>query len=173
MGHRGYRRDGFTPEKKLAAIEALGKYGTIADACRVAGISKTSFYRHEEKDPAFAESCRIARLKAAVPLDAVAWQRAVEGATERIYRKGELVQERTRPSDALLRLVLQSADPDKYGTASPGAKARMEAALRTRIEAEIRAEGWQKKPGPEELAAMRKEFSERLSAYNRKMGGEG
>jgi len=46
MAHRGWKRDGFTPAKKAAALEALGKYGNVTDACRVAGISDTTFYRH-------------------------------------------------------------------------------------------------------------------------------
>ena len=58
MAHRGWKRDGFTPAKKAKALEALGKYGNVADACRVAGISDTTFYRHLNKDPDFAQSVR-------------------------------------------------------------------------------------------------------------------
>src|SRR5687768_4353616 len=55
MAHRGWKRDGFTPEKKARALEALEKYGNVSDACRVAGISDTTFYRHLNRDPDFAK----------------------------------------------------------------------------------------------------------------------
>ena len=156
----------------MKAVEALGRYGTIADACLIAGISKTSFYRHEKKDPDFAESCRVARLKAAVPLEAVAWKRAVEGASEKIYKGGELVQERVKPSDALLRLMLIANDPGKYGAAaSPAARARMEARLRKEIEAEMQASGWVRPPTAEEEQALKDKVEAMLDQMHARMKG--
>ena len=64
MAHRGWKRGGFTPAKKAKAIEAMGKYGNVSDATRVAGISDTTFYRHLKKDPEFARSCDLARERA-------------------------------------------------------------------------------------------------------------
>ena len=150
MAHRGWKRDGFTPAKKAKAIEALAKYGNVADAARVAGISDTSFYRHLNKDPDFARLCELARARAAQPLETLAWQRATEGAPETIIRGGEVVQIKVKPSDSLMRLMLQASNPKKYGRLSRGGATRrqIERALRKRIEAEVRVEMEEKLRGP-------------------------
>lgn len=142
MAHRGWKRDGFTPARKSKAIEALGKYGNVADACRVAEISDTTFYRHLNKDPDFARLCEAERAKAARPLETLAWQRATEGTPETIIRGGEVVQVRIKPSDAMMRMLLQASDPKKYGRISRGGASRrqIERKLRKKIEAEVRAE---------------------------------
>lgn len=140
MAHRGWKRDGFTPAKKAKALEALGKYGNVADAARVAGISDTTFYRHLNRDPEFARACELERAKAAQPLETLAWQRATEGAPETIIRGGEVVQIKVKPSDSVLRLLLQAANPKKYGRLSRGGATRrqIEKKLRKAIEAETR-----------------------------------
>jgi hypothetical protein len=142
VAHRGWKRDGFTPAKKAKAIEALGKYGNVADACRVAGVSDTTFYRHLNKDPDFARLCEQERARAARPLETLAWERATEGSRETIIRGGEVVQIRIKPSDSMLRLLLQASDPKKYGRLSRGGATRrqIERKLRKKIEAELRAE---------------------------------
>lgn len=140
MAHRGWKRDGFTPARKAKAIEAIGKYGNVTDACRVAGVSDTTFYRHLNKDSDFARSCELAREQAARPLETLAWQRATEGAPEKVIRNGEVVQIKVKPSDAMLGMLLRASDPKKYGRVSRGGATRkqIEKKLRRKIEAEIR-----------------------------------
>jgi hypothetical protein len=140
MAHRGWKRDGFTPAKKAKALEALGKYGNVTDACRVAGISDTTFYRHLNKDPDFERMCQLSREKAAKPLETLAWQRATEGAEEKVIRKGEVVQIKVKPSDAMLGMLLRASDPKKYGRLSRGGATRkqIEKKLRRKIEDETR-----------------------------------
>lgn len=140
MAHRGWKRDGFTPAKKAKAIEALGKYGNVTDACRVAGISDTTFYRHLSKDPEFERCCELERAKAAKPLETLAWQRATEGAPETLIRDGAVVQIKVKPSDAMLGMLLRASDPRKYGRLSRGGATRkqIERKLRRKIEAETR-----------------------------------
>lgn len=140
MAHRGWKRDGFTPAKKAKAIEALGKYGNVTDAARVAGISDTTFYRHLNKYPDFARSCELAREKAAKPLETLAWERATEGAPETVIRNGEVVQIKVKPSDSMLGMLLRASDPKKYGRLSRGGATRkqIEKKLRRKIEAETR-----------------------------------
>ena len=140
MAHRGWKRDGFTPAKKAKAIAAIGKYGNVTDACRVAGVSDTTFYRHLNKDPDFARSCELAREKAAKPLETLAWERATQGAPEKVIRNGEVVQIKVKPSDAMLGMLLKASDPKKYGRMSRGGATRkqIEKKLRKTIEAETR-----------------------------------
>lgn len=52
---------------------------------------------------------------------AVAFDRALHGRVERIYKDGELVAERRVPSDYLLTWLLSRLDPAQFG--SPRAKA--------------------------------------------------
>jgi hypothetical protein len=139
-GHKGYRRDGFTPEKKKICIAALEQYGTIADACRTAKISDTSFYRHHRKDAAFRGQCEAALAKASSQIETLAWERGVTGIEEEVIHYGKVVGKRRKRSDAVFRMILQASNPDKYGRAGAALRARIEAQLRPEIEARIRAE---------------------------------
>ncbi|HEY0412529.1 MAG TPA: hypothetical protein VGD66_05255 [Allosphingosinicella sp.] len=136
------RRDGFTAAKKKMFVEALGKTGTIADACRIAGVSRRTFYYHEDRFPDFAAACRAARARAAGAIETLAWERAAVGTPEKLIRGGEVVQIRIKPSDSILRLLLQASNPKKYGRMSRGGTTRrqIERKLRKEIEAELRAQ---------------------------------
>lgn len=109
------RHDGFTPKKQKKFFRALKKSGCIADACRVAGISRNTVRRHRGKWPAFDDKVEGALAIASVELDMIAWQRATVGAEEKVWRDGRLVMTRVKPSDAMLRLLMQGANAKKYG----------------------------------------------------------
>jgi hypothetical protein len=102
------------------------------------------------KDPDFARLCDLARARASRPLETLAWQRATEGTPETVIRGGEVVQIKVKPSDAMMRLLLQASNPKKYGRLSRGGATRrqIEKALRKRIEAEVRVEVEEKLRGP-------------------------
>lgn len=114
---RGVREriDGFSEEKEAAFLLELERSGCITDAARVADISTTSISRHRRFRPAFDAACKLARLKARGPLEAIAYARAVEGAETRIIRNGKLVEVRVKPSDGMLKTLLQASDPAKFG----------------------------------------------------------
>jgi hypothetical protein len=109
------RHDGFTPAKQRKFFKALKKCGCIKDACRVAGISKTTVDRWRKKDEVFDRKVEAALAMASEELDMIAWQRATRGCEEQVYRDGKLVSVRVKPSDAILRLLMQGANPEKYG----------------------------------------------------------
>lgn len=109
------RHDGFTPAKQRKFFKALKKCGCIRDACRVAGISKTTVDRWRDKDEGFDGKVVAALAIASSELDMIAWQRATRGCEEKIYRDGKLVSVRVKPSDSILRLLMQGANPEKYG----------------------------------------------------------
>jgi hypothetical protein len=110
-----YREDGFTPAKRKKFLKCLRKTGCVADAARVAGISTTTIARLRRKFADFDAQCLAARELAVPGLEAIAYQRATVGAAEKVIRKGELVEVRVKPSDAMLRLLLTGAAPRKYG----------------------------------------------------------
>jgi hypothetical protein len=109
------RHDGFTPDKQRKFFKALKKCGCIKDAARVAGISTTTVDRWRDKDETFDDKVEATLAIASVNLDMIAWKRATEGTKEEIWRDGRVVFTRVKQSDAMLRLLMQGANPQKYG----------------------------------------------------------
>ena len=126
------RHDGWTGEKQRGFLEALGRCGNVRDAVRAVGMSNVSAYRLRKVDPAFGEAWDAALKRASVSLEAVAFARAVEGAEEVVIRRGEEVSRKRKPSDSLLRMLLQASNPEKYGRVGPqpSVKAREEVEAR-------------------------------------------
>lgn len=168
----GWKKGGFTPAKKAACLEALARDATVAEACRAAGISPTTFYKHEKKDAEFASLCRAARARSGgtVSLETMAWERGVTGVEEEVVQGGKVVGKRRKRSDAVFRMLLEGGDSGLHGPQMKALRAKIEKDLRPRIEAEIRAEYAAKKP---DRMAQRREFDAMLSDFNRRMGGDG
>ncbi|MGA9580522.1 MAG: helix-turn-helix domain-containing protein [Allosphingosinicella sp.] len=169
----GWKRGGFTPAKKAACLEALARGASVEEAAREAGISPTTFYRHEKKDPEFQSLCRAARARSGgtASLETLAWERGVTGVEEEVVQGGKVVGKRRKRSDAVFKMLLEGGDSGPHGPQIKALKARIEKELRPKIEAEVRAELRQKNriDGP----ALRKEFDRLLSDFNRRMGGDG
>lgn len=109
------RSDGFTPEKKRRFFKALRKTGCLTDAARAAGVSTNTVRRHRDRWEDFDSQVDATLALASVALDTIAWKRATQGTEEKVYRDGRLVFTRVKPSDAMLRLLMQGANPEKYG----------------------------------------------------------
>lgn len=105
-----YRHDGWTPDRQALFLSVLGETGCVADACRAIGLTTTSAYRVRRRIPEFAEQWALALRRAMVSLEAVAWQRAVDGVRETVFHNGKEVGHRIRYSDSLLRLLIQRGD---------------------------------------------------------------
>jgi hypothetical protein len=138
----GWKKGGFCPAKKAACLAALGRGATVAEACGEAGISPTTFYKHEKKDPEFSSWCRAARTRSGgtVSLEILAWERGVTGIEEPVVQGGKIVAIRRKRSDTVFRMLLEGADPERFGPSIKALRARIEKELRPRIEAEVRAE---------------------------------
>lgn len=104
------RHDGWTHERTQRFLGTLGHTGCIRDACRVAGISDTSAYRHRRSNPEFAAAWKAALERADQGLTAIAYTRAVEGRETIIIRNGEEYERRITPSDSILGLLLKRGD---------------------------------------------------------------
>ncbi|HMT42951.1 MAG TPA: hypothetical protein PKA59_00265 [Chakrabartia sp.] len=104
------RHDGWTAARTQRFLDALARTGCIEDACRVAGMSDVGARRMKAKYPAFATAWEAALARAHKGLIAIAWQRAVEGRETIIIRKGEEVERRIAPSDAILSLLIKRGD---------------------------------------------------------------
>jgi len=146
-GGRAPRADGFGEERKRLFLVALRCGQSTLAACRLVGISNRTAYNHRRDDPDFARDWVLARRMAMLPLELVAFERAVDGVEEKVYRGGKLGHVRVRPSDSLLVALLAAEKPEKFGrTASARAQgkltkrlkrlARRVEALEARLEAE-------------------------------------
>jgi molybdenum-dependent DNA-binding transcriptional regulator ModE len=133
------RHDGFTPARQRKFFKALKKTGCIADACRACGISRNTVRRHRDKWPDFDSGVEAALAIASVELDMIAWQRATVGAEEKVWRDGKLVMTRIKPSDAMLRLLMQGANPKKYGRTGQMPKGAALKQLKRQAEKEVAA----------------------------------
>lgn len=134
------RHDGFTPARKRKFFKTLRKTGCLSDSARVAGVSRETVRRHRDKWPDFAARVESELAAASGALEAIAWQRATVGAEEKIYRDGELAFVRVKPSDSILRLLLQGANPKKYGRTGRGLQKAAEKKLREELRWEIQEE---------------------------------
>jgi hypothetical protein len=133
------RRDGFCEERKRLFLTALSCGEGVLGACALVGVSNRTAYNHQKRDPDFARGWDLAVRSWKLPLDLVAFERAVTGVEEPVYAYGKLAYHRVRRSDPLLIKLLQVENPAKYGRAAgmKGERKRLEKRLRKRLEAEI------------------------------------
>lgn len=131
------RHDGWTGERRRAFLDTLAKVGNVRDACRQIGLSNQAAYRLRARDPGFAADWDAALKRAGVSLEAVAYARAVEGVEEPIFHGGVQVGTRRKTSDALLRLLMQAADPEKYGRTGKGAPVQLREEMEKELEARV------------------------------------
>lgn len=108
-GHRT-RHDGWTQERTQRFLDALAHTGCVRDAARIAGVSNVAGYRLKRDYPRFAAAWDDALKRAQQGLIAIAYRRAVEGRETIIIRKGEEVERRIQPSDAMLGLLVKRGD---------------------------------------------------------------
>lgn len=137
---RRERHDAFSGARKQAYLKALAKTGCISDACALTGISASTVYNHQASDPDFARNCALALDMAATPIELTAYERAVVGVEEEVIRGGKVVGTRIKRSDYMLRVLLQGANPRKYGPRPGFRRKRLLKAERRQIEREVRAE---------------------------------
>lgn len=136
----GQRHDAFTGARKQIYLKALARTGCILDACRITGISSSTVYNHRRTDPEFDRHCQLAVAMASTPIELTAYERAVVGHEEDVIRGGKVVGTRIRRSDYMLRILLQGANPKKYGPRPGFSRKRLLKAERKQIERQVRAE---------------------------------
>lgn len=114
-----HRHDGWTPARQVDFLAALRETGCVRSACSHVGLTSTSAYRLKKRAPAFSDAWDLALEYRAPALERAAYERAVTGWLEPIVYKGEIVGQRRRYSDAMLRLLLQR---ETGGVREPAAK---------------------------------------------------
>lgn len=125
MAGRGARPrgDGFDEERKLLFLAALRDGQGVLGACRLVGVSNRTAYNHRRDDPDFERAWALALRMATLPLELVAFERAVAGVEEPVFAYGKLRGVRVRRSDRLLVALLGAQKPEKFGRTA-GARAQ-------------------------------------------------
>jgi len=129
------RGDGFGEERKRLFCAALREGYSVLDACALVGISNRAAYNHRGKDPGFARDWALARRASTLPLELVAFQRAVDGVAEPVFAYGRFSHMRVRYSDPLLARLLVADQPEKFGPGGGRRAARRLKQLGRRVEA--------------------------------------
>jgi|TARA_R100000501_G_scaffold14680_4_gene26673 hypothetical protein len=119
------RHDGWTAVRQARFLNFLAESGVVSEACKAVGLSTTSAYRLRARNANFARSWDQALDRATVELEAIAFERAINGTEETVWSHGKAVGTRRRYSDGLLKTLLQRRRPETYGSGksarAPGA----------------------------------------------------
>lgn len=160
-GGKRRRHDAFTDERRRIVLKTLSRTGCMADACRAAGVSRTTVYNLQQTDEQFARDCELALHMARTPVEIAAWERGVVGVEEEVIRGGQVVGTRLKRSDSILRLLLQGSNRNKYGPRPGFSRKRMLKHERKQIERELRAE-LEEKMRPRSLDEVRASILRKL-----------
>ncbi|HYI47739.1 MAG TPA: helix-turn-helix domain-containing protein [Allosphingosinicella sp.] len=117
---RRHRRDGFSAERQQAFVEHYRDTGSLTDAARLTGISRSTAYNllNSPDGAAFRAAIEEAGRGADVILEATAMERAVHGQEEIVYYQGRRVGVRWKYDNRLLMSLLRARNPLKYAPLS-------------------------------------------------------
>lgn len=125
------RADGWTRDKQVAFIEALGATGCVATAARSVGMCRESAYRLRARPDAagFRAAWEAALGFGVVRLGDAALDRALNGVPVPIFYKGEQVGERRHFDERLTMFLLRTRDPIRNLTIREAADIRWNLSL--------------------------------------------
>lgn len=86
----------------------------VTRACRAAGISKKTAYKHRAKYPSFADKWAEALQEGIAAAEDEAWRRAVHGTMRPVYDKGKVVGHIREFDNNLLMKMLAAHKPEVY-----------------------------------------------------------
>jgi len=124
------RLAGWSAERQKLFLTVLAETGQVHLAAAAARLSVRSAQALRVRSPAFNAGWRMAEQLGAGRLAPIAFDRAINGRIEQVYRDGELIAERRVPSDKMLMWLLARLDPKRFalpweqrGDADPQAEA--------------------------------------------------
>ena len=115
------RLAGWSAERQKLFLIALAETGSVHLAADAARLSARSAYLLRVRSLAFAKAWAVAEQLAVGRLASMAFDRAINGRVEQVYREGQLVAERRVPNDKMLMWLLARLDPKLF--ALPGSNA--------------------------------------------------
>jgi len=124
------RLAGWSADRQRLFLTTLAETGSVHLAAEAARLNARGAYRLRVRSPAFAQAWDTAQQLAVGRLSAIAFDRALNGRVEQIYREGELIAEQRMPSDNMAKWLLARLDPKRFalpweqrGDADPQAEA--------------------------------------------------
>ena len=117
---------GWSAARQRIFIEALAETGSVHVAAKAAELAARGAYALRIRSAAFAAAWDAAQQIAVGRLSALAFDRAIHGRVEQVYRDGELIAERRVPSEKMLMWLLVRLDPRRF--AAPWERAPSDAA---------------------------------------------
>jgi hypothetical protein len=111
------RHDGWTPERQVDFVTVLAETGSVADACRAVGMTRSSAYALKARvDAAAFRAAWESALHYAVDriADAVT-SRAIHGVAVPHFYQGQQVGEHRRYDERLAMFLLRVRDPARFG----------------------------------------------------------
>jgi hypothetical protein len=108
------RLAGWSAERQRLFLTHLAETGSVHLACQAARLSARGAYRLRTRSPAFARGWDVALQLSVGRLSAIAFDRALNGRVDQIYRDGALVAERRVPNDKMLMWLLARLDPKRF-----------------------------------------------------------
>lgn len=110
------RRDGWTPDRQMAFIDALAESGCVSEACDAVGITPKSAYRLRARIDAqgFRLAWDAALDYAIRRLSDACFSRALHGEPVPHYFQGQQIGEHRRYDNRLAMFLLRYRDPLRY-----------------------------------------------------------
>lgn len=108
------RLAGWCAERQRLFLTVLAETGQVHLAASEARLSVRSAQALRVRSPAFNAGWRLAEQLACGRLSPLAFDRAINGRIEQVYRDGELIAERRVPSDKMLMWLLARLDPKRF-----------------------------------------------------------
>jgi len=105
---------GWSAARQRMFIESLAETGSVHLAAKSTGLSARSAYALRIRSAGFAAAWDAAQQLAVGRLSALAFDRAIYGRIEQVYRDGELIGEKQVPSERLLMWLLARLDPKRF-----------------------------------------------------------
>ena len=105
---------GWSAERQRVFLTHLAETGSVHLACSAARLSARGAYRLRARSPAFARGWDVAQRCSVGRLSAIAFDRALNGRLEQVYRDGALIAERRVPNDKMLMWLLARLDPKRF-----------------------------------------------------------
>jgi hypothetical protein len=117
---RRHRHDGFSPERQEEFVRHLRATGSMTDAARLTGISRSTAYNLYNSPDAVAFRTAVDEALKGTDflLETTAIERAVNGQEEIVYYKGQRVGVRWKYDNRLLMSLLRARNPLKYAPLS-------------------------------------------------------
>lgn len=112
------RKDGWSPAKQRAFIEALADTGSVATAAQSVGMTDRSaqMLRRSPGAESFDRAWAAAINAASTKLMDEAFERALVGSDEPVFdREGNCVGRRFKKSDKMLQFLLRGYFPERFG----------------------------------------------------------